>query len=529
MTKSIYQLRLILICLVTVLPALSASALAAESIGKWRRHVVTLPNNSYSGNPFELEVNATFTHIGTGTELTLPGYYAGNGAWKIGFMPTLIGDWTYTTSSTDADLNRVTGAVTSVRSNHPGMLKADTRYPKKWKFTDGPYVVPIGLQFSVMLEETSISGFAAAANFLADEVKGRLFNFRLSPNDIAFDDVGARTFDLSLWDRLEQRMEILTQRGLGVSVMLYTDDSGRPGFGGRSSAEALLIRYTVARLAGYPSVFFNTGIDIAEYRSSADVDWIGVQLAALDPYDHPRSSRYGGGSGGSIMAARNFDSHGSSTAPIGPLVTFFESADGIPVSVDDNWGEQFSRGNFSPSDIRRAFWKITVAGGLGSHVRDDTKTDFPNANDEDAWFHATNMASKLESEQWLGLINPFVENKLGTTFGAMVPAPSLASGNGAYCLADSARTKLLYFLVGANDKFDAGGGDVTARLAGVSADFTATWFDPRTGQERSERTLAGGANHIIVPPSQDDWVLLLSRTTGADTVSPAPPTDLDAL
>ncbi|MGB6855173.1 MAG: hypothetical protein WBG49_21495, partial [Thermoanaerobaculia bacterium] len=40
----------------------SASALEGATVDKWRRHVVSLANGSYSGNPFELEVEATFTH-----------------------------------------------------------------------------------------------------------------------------------------------------------------------------------------------------------------------------------------------------------------------------------------------------------------------------------------------------------------------------------------------------------------------------------------------------------------------------------
>jgi len=33
----------------------------------------------------------------------------------------------------------------------------------------------------------------------------------------------------------------------------------------------------VARLAAYPVVFFNSGIDIREYRDQADINWWGQQ------------------------------------------------------------------------------------------------------------------------------------------------------------------------------------------------------------------------------------------------------------
>jgi hypothetical protein len=46
----------------------------------------------------------------------------------------------------------------------------------------------------------------------------------------------------------------------------------------------------------------------------------------------------------------------------------------------------------------------------------------------------------------------------------------------------------------------------------VSGTYQAIWFDPRTGSETSAGTLSGGSNHVLTPPSSDDWVLLLTRT-----------------
>lgn len=517
-------------CLAYAAAALAMLAVPAANVfavGQWQREILEFSNPGVTGNPFELVMDATFSHADSGTTITLPAYYAGNDTWKVGFMPTHVGRWTYTTMSADPDLNGITGSIESTESDLPGMLRASPENAKKWKFTDGDYVVPIGLQFSVMLEDGALSEFETAASFLADRVGGHLFNFRLNPNDIAFSNVAERRFDTALWDRLEQRMEILREKGLGVSVMFYTDDSGEPSFAGRSETEALLIRYAVARLAGYPVVLFNTGIDISEYRTGADINWWGERVAALDPYDHPRSSRHGGGSGSDALANRNFDSLGASTAVAQELVGLYSNADAMPVAIDDNWGEQFRRGNFSPADIRRAFWKITVAGGLASHVRDDTTSDFDGANDPDAWFHTHNMSAKLESEQWLALINPFIRTTFGEAFGGMEPRQELVSGDGAYALADPAAANLLIYLIGQNDSFDSGGGSVVLKLGSSPHEYEAAWFDPRTGAETAIGTLTGGTDHALDPPSSDDWVLYL-KAEGAQAAPPNPPTDLTA-
>jgi len=218
----------------------SSSTLFPATIGKWRRHVVSLANSSYSGNPFELEVDAEFTHTASGTKLNLPGYFAGNNTWEIGFMPTQVGEWTYNTLSSDADLNNRTGSVTCVESGHQGMLKTDPNHRKKWKFTDGPFAIPIALRCDFFSEPASISQFTAAADFYKTN-NLHLMETRLTEEygqfggryDFIFEGNWTNhQFDLTIWDQMEKRMEILTERGLGGHIMFYSDEAGAPKWGG---------------------------------------------------------------------------------------------------------------------------------------------------------------------------------------------------------------------------------------------------------------------------------------------------------
>ena len=132
-----------------------------------------------------------------------------------------------------------------------------------------------------------------------------------------------------------------------------------------------------------------------------------------------------------VLAGQTWDSRGSQIARIDDMIRYFNDSN-VPVSMDDGWGENRAsrpRKNFQPDDIRRALWKCIAAGGLGGLIRgsvywfsiDGGNGDGPIAND-------------LESEQWLRFVNPFLETKLGDTFGEMVPAPELVA-NG-YALAD---------------------------------------------------------------------------------------------
>jgi hypothetical protein len=213
--------------LVLAFPLASVPIGSLGAVEKWGRHIVSLSNRSYLGNPFLLEVDAVFTHSSSGKTVNLPGYYAGNHTWKIAFMPTLVGEWTYETASADRDLDGVTGSLESVASDRLGLLSAARSNSRKWKYQDGPLVIPVGVFVQLMLEDASPAQIAAMADFLRSK-NVQLVNFRLSENDHAFSSVRGLRMNVAAWDRLEQRMETLASRGIRANVMLYTDDSGSP-------------------------------------------------------------------------------------------------------------------------------------------------------------------------------------------------------------------------------------------------------------------------------------------------------------
>lgn len=485
-----------------------------DAIGKWRRKVLSFTTGNYSGNPFEIPIDGTFVHSQSGQSLTLPGYYDGDNTWKIGFMPTEVGQWTYTTSSPNGDLKGHTGTVHVVESGHQGLLAGDPAYPNKWRYADGDHIVPIGVFVNAMLEGAPAQEFTDMADFVQSH-NLHFLNFRISEHDRAFEDVSAKTMHLPRWRRLEKRMEILTERGLGVDIMLYTDDDGKPSFGAQSPQEQMLIRYTVARLCGFPTVMFNSGIDLAEYRNQSWVNWYGQTVKSLDPYGHPVSSRYGGGSGNLKMNGQTYNSVGERNSEIAALVAAFAPGDNVPASNNDNWSEDLANdiNGHTVDDIRRAAWKVTVAGGVAFNIRHNTLFCPTGITECDRYFHIAQLENELDSEDWLALVNPFIKEHLGTTYATMVPAPALVDGGGGkYALADPNRNRILYFLMGVGDSWDGGdGGPIVVKLNSVSGHFSATWFDPRSGQVQNAPNLNGGNNTPLAPPTNQDWVLVLKR------------------
>lgn len=497
--------------------ALAFPALAVD-VGKWKRHAVSLPNASHTGNPYELEVEATFTHSGTGTRITMPGYYAGGDVWKVNFMPTELGEWTYRTASADPDLDGVTGSINCVASGLKGMLEKAGNGGKKFRQRDGDYLIPFGFQTDLFTDDGSYD-FDDLGSWLESMNVQILHAFGQAAHrcgECMFDDWQNLIPDADRWDEMERRMDALTAHNVGVHWWFYVDNPPPP-WGGQTSTERWLVRYAVARLAAYPILLWNTGIDITEFRSDADIDWFGEQIAALDPYGHFRSSRHGGGSGSAVMANQTFDSDGERTADIDVFLSRYQ-ARSVPVSFDDFFGENrpsHPTKNHTPADIRRATWKAVVAGGVALAVRDaDSIMDFPRSTFQSDW----------ESEQWVQFVNPFLADELGALFGSMEPRDDLVGGVECYAISNSTEDKILYLLLGENDTYDSGGGgEITVKLASLSDDYGAEWLDPRTGERSSIGTLTGGQNHILTPPSRDDWVMILVKGGGGGEPGPAPP------
>ena len=94
----------------------------AVDIEKWKQFRVSFTNTTWTGNPFDLDFTSTFTHTSNGRQMIQFGFYAGNNTWKVYFMPDEVGEWTYITNSSDAELNGLTGSFNGVSSNLRGKL-----------------------------------------------------------------------------------------------------------------------------------------------------------------------------------------------------------------------------------------------------------------------------------------------------------------------------------------------------------------------------------------------------------------------
>ena len=100
---------------------------------QWHPYIEwSIENPTYAGNPFDLIAAATFKHTGNGEIRKTEMFYAGESIWKFRFTGTYTGEWEFTTSSEDPDLDGKKGTVTIIPNPDPDMHGFVTQFGNKW-------------------------------------------------------------------------------------------------------------------------------------------------------------------------------------------------------------------------------------------------------------------------------------------------------------------------------------------------------------------------------------------------------------
>lgn len=481
---------------------------AGNEVGKWKRYETSFSNPSWNGNPFDLDFSATFTHVESGKKINQIGFYAGNNTWKIFFMPDALGEWVFTTSSSDPDLDGKSGSFTCVASDLPGSLIGDGN---RWKLEDsGEYVAPILLPtrewFKSTETENGIDDFILWAKNTAGAlaIGTTLVYFTQGQDEIPYvkGEEGI-TFNTEMWDRLNSHYDMLRDQGMGFYIMLYSDEAESPnayGIGPESPEELRLLRYVVARFSAYPIVMWDSGIDIGETRSNDWVNWFADWFNENDPWHHPVSSRSGGGSGGILPRNATYDSNGAATLPMhGYVVNQWKNLS-IPLAFTDRWRENYQRGDFDPAKIREAAWEIGLVGGTAVYFGGSENSGYLNEN------YATDLIAAPE----LGFRNQFFRDQI-IDLSKLTPHDELlVSSKDVILSADPLREYIAY---------DKSGSSFGINFSGINGTFTGTWFNPRTGVQSTAGLFSGGDVETFTPPDKLDWVLHLVSSDASSNTS----------
>ena len=122
-----------------------ASAVWAVNVPRYGVFELTLTASGSYSNPYLKMpgdnttpgfVVGTFTGPG-GVTIQIDGFWDGGSTWRIRMAPTVVGTWTYTTSSSDLGLNAKTGSFNCVASTSKGFPQVDPNHRHHFCWTDG--------------------------------------------------------------------------------------------------------------------------------------------------------------------------------------------------------------------------------------------------------------------------------------------------------------------------------------------------------------------------------------------------------
>jgi hypothetical protein len=359
---------------------------SGQSVEQWGLYEVALKGPS-SGNPFvDVELGARFTQGDQSINVT--GFYDGNGAYFVRFMPPTQGTWKYETRSNRSELNNQTGSFTCVapsKNNHGPVRVANTFH---FAYADGTPYRQIGTtcyawthQGDALEEQTLATLKTAPFNKMRMCIFPKHYAFnnnepphypfeRNSPTEWDF-----TRFNPEFWQHLELRIGQLRDLGIEADLILFHPyDLGHWGFDRMpADADDRYLKYVVARLGAYRNVWWSMANEFDFMKEKKDSDWDRYFqiVQSSDPYNHLRSVHNG---------KRIYDhnkpwvthasiQNGSAVEDFGRAVLYrdvyykpivFDEVE-YEGDIPQRWGD------LTPEQMVHCFWQGTIAGTYVGH------------------------------------------------------------------------------------------------------------------------------------------------------------------
>jgi len=288
-------------------------------------------------------------------------------------------------------------------------------------------------------------------------------------------------FDVAKLEEWRQLFEHMQTKGV-VPYLVLEDDSAWKGYD-----HARYYREMVARFGYLPARLFNFNEEYNEnYRLSAALAFMR-QLAAIDPFDHPRGIHNVNRPTNDYIDAPQIDFTSIQTGGADPLKHHQAAIEWIRRCRAR--GTRILMVGFDegrPMEDRRAWWSAYLAGGVWeAHV--PKPYDRPMAAWDAVWTQ-------------LGGTRAFMES---LPFWEMEPSNQLVKAGKAFCLAKPGAAYALYL---------PEGGSVALELAPGAA-YEQAWWTPVNGKDGSfqGKGRVQGGRRTFLAPGKGDWALRITK------------------
>ncbi|MBS3735400.1 MAG: DUF5060 domain-containing protein, partial [Phycisphaerae bacterium] len=415
----------VLPCCETLEPRLMLDATGPSSAELFEYAEWHVDNPSYSGNAFDVIADVDFTHAGSGETITTQMFYDGNDDWKFRFTGTETGTWNYTTSSSDGDLDGLTGSISINPNSDPealgflvaagqkyawqvgndGDLRAIpkityARNPETWFWgKDNSPTNNLNSYFAPALDEASNLGY--------DTWWTNMRHAWFQWDAWSWNDHNNVNPDLTVFRMLDNHIQDVHDRGLALDIRMWGDSAhawsaeGLPG-GINGEVDQRLQRYIAARLGALPGWGLSYGYDLEEFMTESSVNTWATYMNDHMAWPHLIWARrfYS-----SVTVASNDDRPSDANDCYNDAISRFNEAanDGRPVLFERN----FDDSRWSHDRVRRGMWAFAMAGGAAAHYTDqvapdvDTFGEFWNGHERLLLDMQPNNGLSNDSDTWV--------------------------------------------------------------------------------------------------------------------------------
>jgi hypothetical protein len=348
----------------------------------WEYEEWSVDNPTWSGNAYDIVATVTFTHTNSGSTHTTEMFYDGSNTWKFRFTGTKIGEWTYVSSSSDSDLNALTGSITIPPNPDPDARGFLTYQGNKYAIQTGnsdelqAYRLNVymnGEDFPAFIHNltstTTIDAYIAdAKQYNFDTIFVHVCNNWFDFGSIRWDEHSSENPDRQTFAALENMIAIARSQQMRVQIWAWGDEARRwtpIGVGGINGIpDRRLQRYIAARLGPLTGWTIGYGFDLQEWVNETQIGSWAQYLHQHFGWQH-------------LVWGR-----GRTHSELDVVSYSGKSDGGQPFSYDDAvsklnrdlsrphlYEERFTymrEGAWTMENTRRAIWHYTLAGGIGA-------------------------------------------------------------------------------------------------------------------------------------------------------------------
>ncbi len=401
------------------------SLFGQTNIEKWKVFELSFKRPT-SGNPFK-DVNLSGSFIKDNDTVSVPGFYDGNGIYKIRFMPSQEGKWNYITVSNIKNLNDKKGSFVcapALKNNHGPVAVADTFY---FSYADGKPYYPFGTTCYAWVHQ----GDSLANVTLKTLSKGYFNKMRMcifpksydwnnnEPVYYPFEGTPLKNWDYTkfnpaFFQNIEKRIQQLDSLGIQADLIVF-HPYDRWGFSSMSrETDDMYIKYIIARFAAYKNVWWSMANEYDFMKDKTLDDWNHyIELFASEDKFHHMIGIHNG--------VRFFDS-------TNPLITHacIQNEDTYrakelmrrykkPVIFDECRYEgniPWSWGNLTAKSMVEKFWRGVTNGGYVGHGETyvtENPVKLPNESSDILWWSKGGIL-RGESPERIKFLHKIIED-----------------------------------------------------------------------------------------------------------------------